>query len=109
MKRLRIHKRFFDLIKSGEKTLEIRVGYNNIKRIRPGDTVELISPTQNLECHVEDVRTYPDFTEFVAHEDMGRALPGMNAEEAEAQLRKIYPPEKERLGVYVLELKAPTA
>lgn len=109
VKQLRIHNRFLDLIKSGEKSLEIRVGYNSIKRIRPGDTLELLSRTQTLVCDVQDVRIYQDFTQFVEHEDTSRALPGMSADEAHAQLRRIYPPHKERLGIYVLELKAPTA
>jgi ASC-1-like (ASCH) protein/GNAT superfamily N-acetyltransferase len=105
---LRISRKYFELIRSGRKTLEIRVGYKHIKRIRPGDELGLMNGPDSLLCHVEDVRTYRDFAELLAHEDVNRALPGLSEDEALTQLRRIYPSNKERLGVYVLELKAPT-
>jgi hypothetical protein len=41
---------------------------------------------------------------MIKHEDVRKALPGLAEDEALAQLRRIYPPEKERLGIVVLEL-----
>ena len=108
VKNLRIHNRFLELIRTGEKTLEIRVGYNNIKKIHPGDQLKLISRTQSFVCHVDDVRTYQDFADLAEHEEMERALPGMDTDEALTQLRRIYPKDKEKLGVYVLDLKVST-
>jgi ASC-1-like (ASCH) protein len=108
---LRIHHRFLELIKCGEKTLEIRVGYDHIKRIRPGDTLRLFSGTDPspFEVTVADVRNYRSFVDLLDHEDITKALPGMTKEEALLQLRKIYPADKEKRGVLVLDLKASTA
>jgi ASC-1-like (ASCH) protein/GNAT superfamily N-acetyltransferase len=106
---LRIHPRFLDLIKRGKKTLEIRVGYDHVKRIRPGDTLRLFSKSEPapFEVTVADVRSYHSFTELLDHEEVTQALPGMSAEEALRELRRIYPRQKEERGVLVLELKIP--
>jgi ASC-1-like (ASCH) protein len=105
MTRLRIQSRYLALIASGQKTLEIRVGYDHIKAIKPGALVRLESSTRGILCEVQDVRRYPDLKHMVDKEDIERAMPGMTVDSALNQLRKIYPPEKERLGIIVLELK----
>jgi len=104
VKRLRIHRRYLDMIKSGRKTLEIRVGYDHITSIRPGTRLLLAAKGDNFRCLVAAVRTYSSFDEMLRHEDVRRALPGVDAAEALAQLSSIYPPDKEKLGVFVLEL-----
>ena len=35
----RVKKEYFRQLKSGEKSLEIRVGYSQIKKVRQGDTI----------------------------------------------------------------------
>lgn len=108
-KNMRIHNEYLQLIKSGVKTLEIRVGYDHIKKVRPGDTLRLFSgadPTP-FKVNVAAVRTYRDFADLLANEDVGRALPGLSTIEALKQLRRIYPKRKEELGVLVFELKIP--
>jgi len=102
---LRIKPEFQRQIAEGRKTLEIRVGYDQIKRIEAGTTIVLTSHEGEMPCDVVAVRNYPDFAEMLECEDVGRVLPGIPRGEALGQLRKIYPPAKERLGVVVLELK----
>ena len=102
---LRIRKEYFDLIRSGRKTLEIRVGYRHIKSICPGDDITLVSGSEQFQCHVAGVRNYPSFAEMVRNENVDQALPGTPAGQALGLLRRIYPADKENLGVVVLELK----
>lgn len=64
-------------IKQGVKTLEVRVGYQNIREIKVGDLIHLMSSDDDCRVRVKHVRVYPN----------------------------IYPPAKERLGIYVFEIE----
>lgn len=91
-------------IVAGRKTIEVRVGYDNIRRLEPGDTLRL------NDVHVRIIRRigiYRDFAELLCHEDPASIAPGLASAELLAALRAIYPPEKEALGVYALELAPP--
>jgi ASC-1-like (ASCH) protein/GNAT superfamily N-acetyltransferase len=102
---LRIQDRYLAMIKEGEKTLEIRVAYDHIKRIKPGDQIKLIGNCDQAVCLVRDVRRYPSFDQMLKHEDAAQAIPGLKPYEALKRLREIYPSDKERLGVVVLDLR----
>jgi ASC-1-like (ASCH) protein len=101
---LRIQDRFLRMITSGRKSLEVRVGYAHIKAIKPGGSIQFIANAGQTLCSVADVRSYRSLESMIKHEDVSKALPGLAEDEALAQLRRIYPPEKERLGIVVLEL-----
>jgi len=97
-----IKRRFRDLILSGEKTLEVRVLYPNLRSIRKG---ELINLNNQATIRVKDVRTYPTFGEMLSHEEVSRIVPGSTREELLKLLKSLYPPHKEQLGVLVLEVE----
>jgi ASC-1-like (ASCH) protein/ribosomal protein S18 acetylase RimI-like enzyme len=101
---LRIQDQFLNMITSGKKSLEVRVGYAHIKAIRPGTRIQFVANAGQTLCSVADVRKYGSLESMAKHEDVERALPGLAEDEALAQLRRIYPAEKERLGIVVLEL-----
>lgn len=101
---MRIQDRYLCQIASGEKTLEIRVAYSHIRAVQPGGTIRFISATDQLRCIVMATRNYADLDTMIQHEDAGRILPRLDADEALRQLREIYPPHKERLGIVVLEI-----
>jgi ASC-1-like (ASCH) protein len=105
MRTLRIQPQYLRLINSGEKTLEIRVGYDHIKTIKPGTVLKLISNSDSVMCEVRDVRVYPDLKKMIENEEISDTLPGVAPQNALKQLRKIYPPTKEQLGIYVLQLQ----
>lgn len=102
---LRIQDRYLHMITSGKKSLEVRVGYDHIKAIRPGNSIRLTGNSgDNMLCVVADIRSYPSLRAMIQHEDVEKALPGLSPDEALNQLRRIYPPDKEQLGIVVLEL-----
>lgn len=101
---LRIQNRYLSMIKNGQKTLEIRVAYDHIKTIKPGDLIKLVSSSDQIICRIRKIRRYPDLDQMLRHEDVERALPGLKPDEALQRLREIYPPDKEQLGIVVLEL-----
>jgi len=103
---LRVNSRYLSMIKSGQKKLEIRVAYEHIKEINSGDLVKLVSNSSadHVIRAVHEVRRYSSLEQMLEREDIEQVLPGFTHEEALRRLRVIYPPEKERLGIVVLDL-----
>ncbi|MEV4170184.1 ASCH domain-containing protein [Nonomuraea sp. NPDC049709] len=104
---LHIRKPYFDLIASGVKTVEVRVGYASMRKIRTGQDLDFVSGDERLRTQVVRVSEYASFKEMLKHEDpiaIGGHL-GNNTEELAAVIRSIYPPEKERLGVLAIEIE----
>ena len=56
----RVKKEYFRQLKSGEKSLEIRVGYSQIKKVRQGDTITFENYGPN-EFDVKRVAVYDSF------------------------------------------------
>lgn len=103
---LRIKKVYYNQINSGQKKLEIRVGYSQIKRIKAGDTITF-SDYSNKKFLVERITRYDDFAEMLDTENPAEVIPGVTKYKALELLQEIYPEDKERLGVYVIELRRP--
>ncbi|HTU75901.1 MAG TPA: GNAT family N-acetyltransferase [Trebonia sp.] len=102
--RIRIQPRYLSMVKRGDKKLEIRVGYEHIKRIRSGDSVVLVAGPEQLVRQVREVRRYSSLRQMLEHEDIEQVLPGSSPDGALRRLQEIYPPEKEKLGIVVLDL-----
>lgn len=89
-------------ILDGRKTVEVRVAYSNIARLRPGDVLLL---NDRYRYVITDVRRYPDFEALVTAEDPATIAPDLPDRRALlAACRAIYPPEKEALGVIALAI-----
>lgn len=106
MRSMRIKQRFFDLIRSGKKSLEVRVGYDSINRIRAGEQINLMTHTSSVTVKVRAIRRYKTFEEMLSREPFDKIAPDVSSErELLSLLKKIYPSRKEALGVVVLELE----
>ena len=105
MRTLRVKKRFFDLIVSGLKDLEVRVGYDNIRTVTPGERIQITTHESARVIRVLEVRRYRSFEEMLAVERAERIAPGLSRDQVLALLREIYPPHKEQLGVVVLQIQ----
>ncbi len=106
MRLMRVKQSFLDLIRQGKKTLEVRVGYDSIKTIQPGERIKLASRTETQIIRVRDVRRYATFDEMIAVEDAGQIAPGLPRQEVLRLLNEIYPSDREKLGVVVLDIEA---
>jgi ASC-1-like (ASCH) protein/GNAT superfamily N-acetyltransferase len=104
MKQMRLKKRYLDMMRAGKKTLEVRVGYESIKSIKPGEQIAFLSRDDRIVREVKSVRKYPNFKEMMETEDHTKIVPDMNKIEVERLLREIYPSNKEELGVVVLQV-----
>ncbi len=103
MKTMRVKRQYFNAIMAGTKPLEVRVGYDNIKKIKKGDHIRLECDRHHGIVKVADIRTYSTFAEMLRDEKAGHIAPDDPAR-ALAILRGIYPKDKEDLGVFVFQL-----
>ncbi len=101
MKTLWIKDEYLRWILDGRKTIEVRVAYSNIARLQVGDHVLLNGQHPFV---IQRIARYANFDELLAHENAQAIAPDLSREELLAALRKIYPPEKESLGVVALEI-----
>lgn len=105
MRNMRVKGRFFDQIMNNQKKLEVRVGYENIRGIRIGENIRLMSRVSSGVIRVRAVRNYLNFEAMLRSERSDWIVPGQSSTQVLCQLREIYSPEKERLGVVVLEIE----
>lgn len=105
MRVLHVRREPFRLIRSGRKTLEVRVAYASVQSIQKDEWIQLVSHPHQLRVYVSDKRSYPTFKEMLATEPYRQIAPDHASSEAVLDiLTEIYPQHKENLGVIVLEL-----
>lgn len=97
---------YLEMIRDGRKSLEIRVGYPNILSVIAGSQVLLISGDDRQTVMAREIRKYDTFHQMLAQEDYKKIIPGASKMEVLRVLQQIYPPEKESLGVVVIEVGA---
>jgi ASC-1-like (ASCH) protein len=102
-----IYRKYLRLIADGRKTVEVRVGYPSMRRIRPGDRIRFVSGDEECLTRVTRVTEYPSFEAMLDHEDAASigADEFETREELLAAIRKIYPPDKEALGVLAIAVE----
>lgn len=95
---MRIYRRFYNMIERDEKRIEVRVAYPSMRNIRAGDVI-------NVSCDriVTRVASYATFKEMMDSEDPTKINPHKSAVEQLDEIRQIFPPHKERIGVLVFE------
>ncbi|MFG2905077.1 ASCH domain-containing protein [Kitasatospora sp. NPDC048286] len=103
---IHIRRPYLDLIASGTKTIEVRVGYPSMRRIGPGQILVFESGDVSYRTRVVKVSEYPTFEAMLDAED-NEAIgsEGMSRAELLSACREIYPPEKEQLGVLAIHLQ----
>ncbi len=106
VRKMRIKRPYFDAIMSGRKTLEVRVGYDNIKRLKAGELLQLETGHTSGVVRIKSIRIYDNFADMLATESWREIVPQVNDEGTALKLlREIYPAHKERLGVHVIEVE----
>lgn len=100
-KTLWVREPYLSQILAGRKTVEVRVGYDNILRLRPGDRLKL---NDEHTVIIQRIGRYADFEEMLAHEDPVAIAPDLPPGELLDALREIYPPDRESLGAVAMEV-----
>lgn len=102
---MRIYRKYFDLIASGDKTIEVRVGYSSMKKLKPGQLIRFVSNRASCLTRVVDIREYETFEELFREENPAKINPNLAAKEQLAEIRNIFSKSKERLGVLAIEIE----
>jgi putative hydrolase of the HAD superfamily len=92
---------YLSQILAGDKTVEVRAGYKNIRRLEPGDWLKL---NDRHLAKIARIGRYSGFEELLDREDAAAIAPDLTQQELLDALRALYPPEKEALGAIALEL-----
>jgi ASC-1-like (ASCH) protein len=100
-----IYKRYFDLIATGRKTTEIRVNDSRRKKIKPGSFIRVRCQGDEVLTRVTRVARYDNFGEMLDHESAASVNPLATREEQLANIRQIYPPEREAFGVVAIGIE----
>jgi ASC-1-like (ASCH) protein len=101
-KTLWIKDEYLGLILTGRKTIEVRVGYSNITRLQVGDRLLL---NDQHPFFIRRIGRYVSFEGLLAREDAASIAPDVPPGQLLEDLRAIYPPEKEALGVVALGIE----
>ena len=100
-KTLWIKEEYLQHILTGRKTIEIRVGYSNINKLKAGDRLLL---NDRFPYIIHQINTYPSFEQMLSIENPAAIAPNVPKDELLEQIRAIYPPEKEALGVVAIHI-----
>jgi ASC-1-like (ASCH) protein len=100
-----IYKRYFDLIAAGRKTTEIRVNDSSRRKIKEGSLIRFRCQGDQVLTRVTRVVRYDTFDEMFDHEPVVSVNPLATRDEQLANIRQIYPPEREALGVVAIGIE----
>ncbi|MER6680660.1 ASCH domain-containing protein [Streptomyces olivaceoviridis] len=103
---LNLYRRYFDLVAAGTKTIEVRVKYPHLADLAAGDTIRfrIKGTDETCEVRVERVTEYSDFEALLDHEGPANVNPTATRDQQLGDIRAIYGPEKEALGVLAVEI-----
>jgi ASC-1-like (ASCH) protein len=104
---LNLYRRYFDLVAAGRKSIEVRVKYPHLADMAAGDTIRFRIKGTEETCDVRVLRVteYPDFEALLDGEGPATVNPTASREQQLANIREIYPPEKEALGALAIEME----
>ncbi|WP_433257414.1 ASCH domain-containing protein (plasmid) [Streptosporangium sp. CA-135522] len=102
---MNLYRRYFDLIASGTKTIEVRVCYPTLRNLTAGDHIRFVCGRDDVLTRVKRVARYSSFEEMLDTEGPERVNPASPCDQQLANIRHIYGPEKEALGVLAIEIE----
>lgn len=102
---MRLYRRYFDLVFQGKKTLEIRVDDSKRREIEEGSLIRFCCDDDEAFTRVTRVSRYRSFEEMFDREPVSAINPLANREEQLADICKIYPPDREALGVIAIGIE----
>ncbi|RMI39319.1 ASCH domain-containing protein [Actinomadura harenae] len=102
---MNLYRRYFDLVVDGTKTIEVRVQYPNLRTLKAGDHIRFVCGRDDALTHVKRVTRYTSFEEMLDSEGPEKVNPTSPRDQQIADIRRIYGPEKEALGVLAIEIE----
>jgi ASC-1-like (ASCH) protein len=91
-----------ELIRSGQKTLEVRPS-TEVSNISAGEQITLQSSKKSIRVEIVAVRKYESFAEITSTEDLDKIVPGVTKERAANLWKQFYTSNPQ--SITILELK----
>ncbi|WP_059360213.1 ASCH domain-containing protein [Parachlamydia acanthamoebae] len=106
-KKFTLMKKYLDLIRSGQKTVEGRINSGAFKCARIGDRITFYCRSSApVQCLITDVNTYPSFKEMLVKEGLKACLPDVTDLSKGIEIYEKIPGYKERASQHgVIALK----
>lgn len=102
---MHLHEEYFDLIASGQKTVEVRCADLKRLAVQPGSHIRFTSGGRTLTVVVVRVARYESFAALYASEDAAAINPHRNRAEQLAGIEVLYTPEKRALGAVAIAIE----
>lgn len=102
---MNLYRRYFDLVANGSKTIEVRVRYPNLRKLKVGEYIRFVCGRDDALTRVKRVARYASFEELLDTESPEKVNPASPRDQQLANIRRIYGPEKEALGVLAIEIE----
>lgn len=102
---MNLYRRYFDLVADGSKTIEVRVQYPNLRNLKAGDHLRFVCGRDHALTRVKRIARYRSFEEMLDAEGPERVNPTSPRDQQLADIRRIYGPKKEALGVLAIEIE----
>ncbi|MFF7379131.1 ASCH domain-containing protein [Streptomyces massasporeus] len=104
---LNLYPQYFDLVAAGRKTREVRVKYPKFDGLAVGDLIRFAVQGTDRSCmtRVTRVAEYASFEELLDAEGPSQVNPEATREEQLSNIRRIYQPDKERLGCLAIGIE----
>ena len=100
---------WFDLIKSGKKTIEGRLNSGLFARLQKNDIIIWLHQNMRLKVKIIDIRRYDSFYSMLKKEGLDKVLPNIdNIDDGVKIYRQYYSEEKEKNGVLAIEFEQNT-
>ncbi|MFG1681887.1 ASCH domain-containing protein [Nonomuraea sp. NPDC049269] len=102
---MNLYRRYFDLVATGRKTIEVRVQCPNLRTLTAGDHIRFVCGRDDVLTRVKRVARYASFEEMLDTEGPANVNPDSPRDQQLVNIRRIYGPEKEALGVLAIEIE----
>jgi ASC-1-like (ASCH) protein len=97
--------RYFNLIQTGAKTVEVRVAYPSNASLAPGSLIRFTCDKRRCLTRVRRVTRYDSFLALLVSEGVSAVDPTATRADVLDALRAIYSRDKESLGVLAVEIE----
>ncbi|WP_433225334.1 ASCH domain-containing protein [Microtetraspora malaysiensis] len=105
VREMHLRRPYFDLVASGGKTVEVRVRYPKLDDLAPGQLIRFRCDEDECLTRVKGVTAYDSFEMLLDAEGPEKVDPDSSRGQQLANIRRIYGPEKEALGVLAIEIE----
>jgi ASC-1-like (ASCH) protein len=101
-----VKQEFLEMIKSGRKTLELRVAFSNFKSICIGDKITFKSRSDEVSVRVTAIRSYKRLGDVMKSEDISKLAPGVPQNQIRHLVNRIFKEsEIEKYGLLVFKFE----